>query len=78
MPFRCYLCVSDAKAGMLLSQTDPGRARKRASEVGLDLKVVTARRGVESASAARAFVSPKSETFAIPSPVAITSAGSMS
>ncbi|MYY13936.1 hypothetical protein GT204_34990 [Streptomyces sp. SID4919] len=53
MSFRCYLYISDAKVDMLLSQTDPGWARKRTSEVGLDLKVVTAGRSVESASADR-------------------------
>ncbi|WP_329558554.1 SAVMC3_10250 family protein [Streptomyces uncialis] len=53
MSFRYYLYISDAKVDMLLSQTDPGWARKRTSEVGLDLKVVTARRSVESASADR-------------------------
>ncbi|MGH3940904.1 MAG: DUF7019 family protein [Pseudonocardiaceae bacterium] len=46
--FRYYLYISDAKVDMLLSQIDPGRTRRRATEVSLRLSVVGAKRSVES------------------------------
>lgn len=48
MSLRYYLYVSDAKVDMLLPQVDPGLARKRAGEVGVNLPFLTAKRQVES------------------------------
>jgi hypothetical protein len=45
---RYYLYISDAKVDMLLQQIDPGFARRRSAEVGVNLTVVSAKRTVES------------------------------
>jgi hypothetical protein len=51
--FRYYLYISDTKVDMLLAQIDSGFTRKRSTEVSLSLKVVGARRSVESAGSDR-------------------------
>ncbi|MGW7041170.1 DUF7019 family protein [Streptomyces avermitilis] len=53
MSFRYYLYVSDSKVDMLLPQIDPGFTAKRTSEIGVDLKVLTAKRTGESVTADR-------------------------
>ncbi|MFI6097020.1 DUF7019 family protein [Lentzea sp. NPDC051213] len=50
---RYYVYISDAKVGMMLEQVDPAFARKRSSEVGLSLKVVSAKRKVETPASER-------------------------
>jgi len=47
MSARYYLYVSDSKVDMLLQQVDPGFARKRSTEVGVNLTFVSAKRRVE-------------------------------
>jgi hypothetical protein len=42
--FKYYLYVSTAKVDMLLPQIDSGASRKRRTEVGVDLKMLTAKR----------------------------------
>lgn len=48
MSLRYYVYISDSKVDMLLQQVDPGFARKRATEVGVSLKFVSAKRKVEA------------------------------
>ncbi|WP_086824936.1 SAVMC3_10250 family protein [Allokutzneria sp. NRRL B-24872] len=48
MSLRHYVYVSDSKVDMLLPQVEPGLAGKRSTEFGLNLKVVTGKRKVES------------------------------
>ncbi|GAA3436917.1 DUF7019 family protein [Kutzneria kofuensis] len=48
MSLRYYVYISDSKVDMLLPQVDPGFAGKRSTEVGVNLKVVTGKRKVES------------------------------
>jgi hypothetical protein len=45
---RYYVYISDAKVDMLLPQVDPGFARKWATEVGVSLPFVSAKRQVEA------------------------------
>jgi hypothetical protein len=45
---RYYLYVSESKVDMLLAQIDPAAREKVTSELGLDLKIFTAKRTVES------------------------------
>ncbi|MEV5173914.1 SAVMC3_10250 family protein [Streptomyces flaveolus] len=47
------LYISDTKVDMLLSQIDAGFDRKHATDVGADLKFVSVKRSVESATANR-------------------------
>jgi hypothetical protein len=42
--FRYYLYISDTKVDMLLAQIDPRFTRSRATEINLDLKVMSAKR----------------------------------
>jgi hypothetical protein len=49
MPFRYYIYVSDAKVDMLLPQLDSSFQRKRTVEWNLNLKVLGAKRGTETA-----------------------------
>lgn len=53
MSARYYLYVSDSKVDMLLQQVDPGFARKRTTEVGVNLTFVSAKRAVEAGAADR-------------------------
>ncbi len=53
MALRYYVYISDAKVDMLLPQVDAGFTRRRATEVGISLKFVSARRSVESAASDR-------------------------
>lgn len=53
MSLRYYVYISDSKVDMLLPQVDPGFARKRATDVGVSLKIVSAKRTVEAATADR-------------------------
>ncbi len=52
MSFRYYLYISDSKVDMLLSQIDPALIRKSMSELSLNLKIFSAKRGVESPAGA--------------------------
>lgn len=55
MSFRYYLYVSDAKVDMLVGQIEPRLTRRRAAEVGVDLKAFSAKWTAEpSAGADRA------------------------
>ncbi|WP_430790799.1 DUF7019 family protein [Actinoplanes sp. G11-F43] len=47
MSFRYFIYISDAKVEMLLQQIDPGAMRTRSTEVGVDLKVFSGKRGAE-------------------------------
>ncbi|ROO52209.1 hypothetical protein EDC02_7119 [Micromonospora sp. Llam0] len=47
--FRYYVYISDSKIDMLLSQIDRGFMTKRTSEIGVNLKVLTAKRTAEPA-----------------------------
>jgi hypothetical protein len=51
--FRYYLYVSDAKVDMLLSQIDPAVSRRHRTEIGVDLKLLTAKRVGEPAGSDR-------------------------
>jgi hypothetical protein len=53
MSLHYYLYISDIKVDMLLSQIDAGFDRKRATEIGADLKFVSVKHSVESATADR-------------------------
>lgn len=53
MSLRYYVYISDVKVDMLLSQIDAGFDRRRTTEVGADLKFVSLKRSVESATADR-------------------------
>ncbi|MFF7144808.1 DUF7019 family protein [Streptomyces nodosus] len=53
MSFRYYLYISDSKVDMLLPQIDPGFTARRTSEIGVDLKVLTAKRTGGAVSADR-------------------------
>lgn len=53
MALRYYVYISDSKVDMLLEQVDPAFARKRSSEVGMSLKVVSAKRKVETPASER-------------------------
>ncbi|MFE6281095.1 DUF7019 family protein [Streptomyces sp. NPDC057877] len=53
MALRYYVYISDAKVDMLLPQVDAGFARRRATEVVVSLKFVSARRSVETDAADR-------------------------
>lgn len=48
MSLRYYVYISDSKVDMLLPQVDPAFAGKRSTELGINLKVVTGKRKVES------------------------------
>lgn len=48
MSFSYYVYVSDSKIDMLLPQIDPGFGAKRKAELGVSLKVLTAKRTVET------------------------------
>ena len=48
MSLRYYVYLSNAKVDMLLAQVDPGFARRRTTEVSVNLPGVGARRGVDA------------------------------
>ncbi|NKZ05447.1 DUF7019 family protein [Actinomadura latina] len=48
MSLRYHLSISDAKINMLLRQADPGFGRKRTSEVGMSVKLLSGKRTVEA------------------------------
>lgn len=48
LALRYYVYISDSKVDMLLPQVDPKFAGKRSTEVGVNLKLVTGKRKVES------------------------------
>lgn len=48
LSLRYYVYISDSKVDMLLPQVDPGLVGKRSTELGLNLKLVTSKRKVES------------------------------
>ena len=48
MSLRYYLYISDAKVDMLLPQVDPGFARKRSAEVGVNVPFLSAKRSVDA------------------------------
>ncbi|MBM2614891.1 hypothetical protein JIG36_04880 [Actinoplanes sp. LDG1-06] len=52
MSFRYFVYISDAKVEMLLQQIDPQALRKRNTEFGVELKVLTAKRGGEAIAGA--------------------------
>ncbi|WP_030899450.1 MULTISPECIES: DUF7019 family protein [unclassified Streptomyces] len=47
MSFRYYLYISDSKVDMMLAQIDPALSRKKTSELSVDLKIFSAKRGLE-------------------------------
>jgi hypothetical protein len=51
--FKYYLYISDAKIDMLLSQIDPGPLRKLATELGIDLKLISVKRVSEPSASDR-------------------------
>ncbi|GAA4590542.1 hypothetical protein BJY16_009268 [Actinoplanes octamycinicus] len=53
MSLRFYLYISDAKVDMLLPQVDPGFGGKRESEVGISLKIFSAKHKVETPQSQR-------------------------
>lgn len=53
MSLRYYVYISDAKVDMLLPQVDAGFGRKRATEVGVSLKFLSAKRSVEAPASDR-------------------------
>lgn len=52
MSFQYFVYISDTKVDMLLQQIDPGRLRKHTGEVGVDLKLLKAKRAAETPAAA--------------------------
>jgi hypothetical protein len=48
LSLRYYVYISSSKIDMLLPQVDPGFAGKRSTELGVNLKLVTGKRKVES------------------------------
>lgn len=52
MSFQYFVYISDAKVDMLVQQIEPGRLNKRSSEAGIDLKLVKAKRVVDTTAGA--------------------------